>query len=48
MISVQNIHTYNGPGVAQRLCNGLLRNDRSSIPGGDGVKTKLHVLRKGQ
>ena len=37
-----------GAGVAQRLCNGLSRDGRGSIPGGDGVKTELHVLRKGQ
>ena len=39
---------YSGAGVAQRWCNGLPRND----PGFDsrwyGVKTELHILRKGQ
>ena len=34
--------------VAQRLCNGLPRNDSDSIPGGNGVKTELNVLRKEQ
>ena len=39
---------FSGAVVAQRLCNGLPHSNQGWIPGGKGVKTKLHVLRKGQ
>ena len=36
-------------GVAQRLCNADCHaTARGAIPNGNGVKTELHVLRKGQ
>ena len=44
--SIYLIYTC-GAGMAQRLCNGHL-TARGSIQGGWGVKTELHVLRKGQ
>ena len=37
--------------MAQRLCNGLPRDVQDFeilIRGGNGVKTELHVLRKGR
>ena len=49
----KNISEYSktmigGAGMAQRVCNGLPRDGPGSIPDGNGVKTKLHVLCKGQ
>ena len=34
--------------MEQQLCNGLPATTRGWIPHGDGVKTELHVLHKGQ
>ena len=41
-------YNISGAGVAQWLCDGLQVTGRGSIPSGNGVKTELHLLRKGQ
>ena len=42
------LHYPPGAGVAQGLCNGLGRDGPRFDFRWDGVKTELHVLRKGQ